>query len=81
MRPTTPRRIILMPGRYLGFIKPFYADENSIIKDYYLEAPKSGMRVPRIFGMTASPVDAKVDVVEAAEYAHSPPIFIILTCV
>ena len=43
-------------------------------EDYHLEAPKSGMRVPRIFGMTASPVDVKVGVIEIIEYAHLPPL-------
>ena len=43
------------------------ADSSSIIKDYYLGAKKSGARVPIIFGMTASPVDSKEDVVQAAE--------------
>ncbi|PGH26986.1 hypothetical protein AJ80_01370 [Polytolypa hystricis UAMH7299] len=36
-----------------------------IIKDFYLKEPDATRR-PRIFGMTASPVDAKVDVVKAA---------------
>ncbi|EOD48230.1 putative dicer-like protein 1 protein [Neofusicoccum parvum UCRNP2] len=35
-----------------------------IIKEYYL--PVEEARRPKIFGMTASPVDAKVDVVQAA---------------
>ncbi|KAK2843923.1 Dicer-like protein 1 [Arthroderma sp. PD_2] len=34
-----------------------------IIKDFYMREPKK----PKIFGMTASPVDAKVDVVNAAK--------------
>ncbi|KAG0652829.1 ATP-dependent helicase DCL1 [Hyphodiscus hymeniophilus] len=37
----------------------------SIIKDFYLQA-KEGSILPKIFGMTASPVDAKVDVKKAA---------------
>ncbi|KAI9848483.1 MAG: Dicer-like protein 1 [Thelocarpon superellum] len=37
-----------------------------IIKDFYLSLPDTGLR-PKIFGMTASPVDAKVDVVQAAK--------------
>ena len=36
-----------------------------IIKDYYLAEKDTSVR-PRIFSMTASPVDAKADVVEAA---------------
>lgn len=36
-----------------------------IIKDYYLAETDKSQR-PRVFGMTASPVDAKVDVDEAA---------------
>ncbi|KAF2121559.1 dicer-like protein 1 [Lophiotrema nucula] len=36
-----------------------------LIKDYYLNDPDPRKR-PRIFGMTASPVDAKVDVRQAA---------------
>lgn len=37
-----------------------------IIKDYYAEQEGSDARLPRIFGMTASPVDAQVDVRLAA---------------
>ena len=37
----------------------------SIIKDFYLQ-PKKDSILPKIFGMTASPVDAKVDVKKAA---------------
>lgn len=36
-----------------------------IIRAFYLKEPNCALR-PRIFGMTASPVDAKVDVVSAA---------------
>ncbi|WEW60952.1 Dicer-like protein 1 [Emydomyces testavorans] len=35
-----------------------------IVKDFYLK--EAGSKRPKIFGMTASPVDAKVDVVKAA---------------
>lgn len=41
-----------------------------IMKDFYLAEPDPTQR-PRVFGMTASPVDAKVDVVKAAKYANS----------
>ena len=37
-----------------------------IIKDFYVAEPDLAKR-PKIFGMTASPVDAKVDVVQAAK--------------
>lgn len=37
-----------------------------IIKDYYAAQEGTGTRMPRIFGMTASPVDAQVDVRLAA---------------
>lgn len=37
-----------------------------IIKDYYSAEENTGRRLPRIFGMTASPVDAQVDVQLAA---------------
>lgn len=37
-----------------------------IVKNYYLEGKKRGLRIPRIFGMTASPVDALIDVRQAA---------------
>ncbi|KAI9821879.1 MAG: Dicer-like protein 1 [Pycnora praestabilis] len=37
-----------------------------IIKDFYLAQTDEAKR-PRIFGMTASPVDARVDIVEAAK--------------
>jgi endoribonuclease Dicer len=36
-----------------------------IVKDFYLSEPDLTKR-PKIFGMTASPVDAKVDVKKAA---------------
>lgn len=38
-----------------------------IIKDFYLVQTDPSKR-PRIFGMTASPVDAKVDIQQAARY-------------
>lgn len=38
----------------------------AIIKKYYIPA-KAGIVRPRIFGMTASPVDARTDVVEASQ--------------
>lgn len=37
-----------------------------IIKDFYAAGTETGLRVPRIFGMTASPVDALIDVRQAA---------------
>lgn len=38
-----------------------------IIKDFYIEGKSDGLRLPRIFGMTASPVDAlHIDVRKAA---------------
>ncbi|KAI9847076.1 MAG: Dicer-like protein 1 [Sclerophora amabilis] len=37
-----------------------------IIKDFYIAGSDGALR-PKIFGMTASPVDAKVDVVQAAK--------------
>lgn len=39
---------------------------SSIIKDFYLSS-KEGKHRPRVFGMTASPVDAKMDVTQVAE--------------
>ena len=41
------------------------ADSVRIIKDFYLLETDETLR-PKIFGMTASPVDAKVDVIRAA---------------
>jgi endoribonuclease Dicer len=38
-----------------------------IVKDFYLNESDASKK-PKIFGMTASPVDAKVDVVRAARY-------------
>ncbi|KAI0009988.1 hypothetical protein F4779DRAFT_579491 [Xylariaceae sp. FL0662B] len=37
-----------------------------IIKDFYASLEEGGQRRPRILGMTASPVDAKIDVTDAA---------------
>ena len=42
----------------------------SIIKDFYLQQSKDGP-LPKIFGMTASPVDAKVDIKKAAAELES----------
>ena len=39
------------------------------MKDYYMQERDLAKR-PKVFGMTASPVDAKQDVVEAARYAN-----------
>jgi endoribonuclease Dicer len=41
-----------------------------IIKDYYLAEPEEQAR-PRVFGMTASPVDAKTDAIQAAHELES----------
>jgi hypothetical protein len=41
-----------------------------IINECYKKVRDHAKR-PKIFGMTASPVDAKVDVVVAARYAYS----------
>ncbi|KAI7256511.1 dicer-like protein 1, partial [Hortaea werneckii] len=41
-----------------------------IIKDFYVSGPDQSSR-PRIFGMTASPIDAKTDVVRAANQLES----------
>lgn len=38
-----------------------------IIKDFYIPQDNLVKR-PKVFGMTASPVDARVDVVKAARY-------------
>lgn len=43
-----------------------------IIKDFYL-AQNDPTKRPKIFGMTASPVDARVDVVQAAKSALAFP--------
>lgn len=40
-----------------------------IMKEFYLSDIDPEQR-PRIFGMTASPVDARVNVVKAAKYAE-----------
>ena len=42
-----------------------------IMKDFYL-AERDPTKRPRVFGMTASPVDAKVDVVKAAKFVLEP---------
>ena len=39
------------------------------MKDFYMQELNLAKR-PKIFGMTASPVDAKQDVVEAARYVN-----------
>lgn len=42
-----------------------------IIKDFYADAEKRNARRPRIFGMTASPVDAKTDFLLAATHLET----------
>lgn len=42
-----------------------------IIKDFYADAEKRNERRPRIFGMTASPVDAKTDFLLAATHLET----------
>lgn len=37
-----------------------------IIKDFYLDFP--AVQRPRVFGMTASPVDSKMNIVRGARY-------------
>ena len=39
------------------------------MKDFYMQELNLEKR-PKVFGMTASPVDAKQDVVEAARYVN-----------
>jgi len=48
--------------------KTISANFSSIMRDFYV--PLEEAKRPRIFGMTASPVDARVDVVKAARYVH-----------
>ena len=40
------------------------------MKEFYL-SDVDAEKWPRVFGMTASPVDAKVNVVKAAKYAQN----------
>ena len=61
-----PKRIILMHGRFASQVlwRLALTSLSRIIKDSYLKTdPKSR---PRVFGMTASPIDVKGDVVKAA---------------
>jgi len=44
-----------------------YTSSHRIIREFYLAESDKSKR-PKIFGMTASPVDAKVDVRQAAKY-------------
>lgn len=48
-----------------------YALSHRIIREFYLAESDKSKR-PKIFGMTASPVDAKVDVRQAAKYDSDP---------
>ena len=67
------RKIIRTRGRGPGPNSPGrqVADCSRIVKDFYMKERDSSKR-PKIFGMTASPVDAKVDVVKAARYVIIP---------
>lgn len=56
-----------MPGMSLVALKSSATEHlhlTRIIREYYLNVDAT--RRPRIFGMTASPVDAKCDIAEAA---------------
>lgn len=68
MKLIMPKKSTLTPGKMLWYPHT-KANElillNRIIKDFYMREPE---RKPKIFGMTASPVDAKVEVVNAAKY-------------
>ena len=44
-----------------------YIDLCRIIKDFYVPEDDS-LKRPKVFGMTASPVDAREDIVKAAKY-------------
>ena len=64
------RKIMLMQGTISSFIDcPEKLTVVRIIKDFYL-AELDPSRRPKVFGMTASPVDARVDVVQAAKYIY-----------
>ena len=60
------RRITLMQGRARTFWDSSLAQSSRIMKDFYLAEADASKR-PKIFGMTASPVDAREDVVKAAK--------------
>ncbi len=56
-----------MPSKYrAGLFPGLISHHVRIIKDFYLDVPDLAKR-PKVFGMTASPVDARVDVVRAAK--------------
>jgi len=65
------RKITPMQGWWYTSLSYLYTDSVTqfprIIKDFYLVQTDPSKR-PRIFGMTASPVDAKVDIQQAARY-------------
>ena len=73
------RKITLMQGRPTHFSTyPNKLTLDRIIKDFYLTESDLSRR-PKIFGMTASPVDAKVDVVQAAKSVHPTDLASIVT--
>ena len=47
-------------------LRDSYSSLFRIVKDFYITEPDVGSR-PRVFGMTASPIDAKTDVRQAAD--------------
>jgi endoribonuclease Dicer len=71
MRLTMQRKNTHTQGTKVAWLKKFDIQQlmiaYRIIKDFYI-AQEDISRRPRIFGMTASPVDAKEDVVNAARY-------------
>ena len=68
MKHTTRRKIMHTPGRPLLISSVMFSGLtfDRIIKDYYITQVDPAKR-PKIFGMTASPVDVREDVVKAAK--------------
>lgn len=66
MKLTTRRKTTHTQGKSLLVSKTFILMFDRIIKDYYVRQDDPAKR-PKLFGMTASPVDAREDVVKAAK--------------
>lgn len=67
MKHIMPRRTTLTPGNSNALVFALLTQRSRIIKDFYITEPDLAKR-PRIFGMTASPVDARQNVVHAAKW-------------
>ena len=66
MKLIMPRKTTHTPGLWFSLSSNGSLNNHRIIREFYRELEDCSKR-PRVFGMTASPVDGKQDVLEAAK--------------